>query len=190
MVYSMFGWLIGGNRGRSILVKEYIRPKEGDYILDLGCGPGDLVAYLPPVEYLGIDASDKYIQAARRRFAGKATFFCEQISTTTLKKTAYFDIVLALGLLHHLNDEEARQLFQVAMAALKPTGRLITLDGVFVENQSAMARWIISKDRGQYVRSKEDYLHLAAQVFPKISVNIRHDLLQIPYTHIILECTR
>jgi cyclopropane fatty-acyl-phospholipid synthase-like methyltransferase len=171
-----------------------VRPKFGDRILDIGCGPGDTLPYLPDVNYVGFDASQEYIKAAQMRYGNDrfacATFICQQVSTTTLKDSSCFDIVLAIGILHHLDDAEALQLFRLAQTALKPGGRLITFDGVFVEKQSPFARYIISRDRGQNVRTREGYLAIASQVFSQITVSIRHDLLRIPYTHIILECTR
>jgi hypothetical protein len=89
-----------------------------------------------------------------------------------------------------LDDTEALQLFWVANAALKPGGRVITIDGCFTPDQSPSARYVLSQDRGQNVRTKEGYLQIASQVFPVVDVSIRHDLLRIPYTHIILECTK
>ncbi len=189
-IYSLFKLIIGGSSSRTTLVREYVRPKCGDRILDIGCGPGDTLPYLPDVKYVGFDASQEYIKAAQTRYGVRATFICEQVSTTTLKEPSSFDIVLAIGILHHLDDAEALQLFHLAQAALKPGGRLITFDGVFVEKQSPFARYIISRDRGQNVRTKEGYLAIASQVFSNIAVTIRHDLLRIPYTHLILECTR
>lgn len=189
-MYSLFGWLLGGNRSRPIFVENYIRPQKGDRILDIGCGPGDLIPYLPEVEYLGFDLSEQYIEMAQKRFGNYATFRCERVSTSNLTQQSYFDLVLAVGILHHLDDDEALKLFQIAQTVLKPGGRLITFDGVFVDNQSPCAKWIISKDRGQNVRTKDGYIALASKIFPDISCNIRHDLLRIPYTHIILECTK
>lgn len=188
-VYSLFGVLVGGASYRQVLVRNYIRPQSGDRVLDIGCGPGDMFTYLSDVEYLGFDLSQKYIQSAQKRFGDRATFICESVTAKNLKQPCSFDIVLAMGILHHLDDAEAVQLFQLAKTALKPGGRLITFDGVFTDSQSPCARYIISKDRGQNVRTKDGYYQLAAQVFPQIAVNIRHDLLRIPYTHIILECT-
>jgi len=190
-VYRLFGQMITKTSGGSTtFLREYVRAKPSDRILDIGCGPGDIMQYMPDVEYVGFDASQEYIKAAQKRYAARATFICEQVSTKTLEEHSSFDIVLAMGILHHLDDAEALQLFHLAQAALKPGGRLLTIDPCFVEKQSPFAQYIISKDRGQNVRTKEGYVAIASQVFSNIAVSIRHDLLRIPYTHIILECIR
>jgi len=190
-IYSLFGLLVGGAHSNTSLVKEYIRPKAGDKLLDIGCGPAGILHYLPKyIEYTGFDASPQYIETAQKRYGHRATFICEQVNTTNLKEESHFDIVLAIGVLHHLDDAEALQLFKIAHAALKNGGRLITMDGVFVDNQSQVARWLISKDRGQNVRTQEGYLELASQVFSNITTDIRHNMLRIPYTHFFLECTK
>jgi SAM-dependent methyltransferase len=39
----------------------------GDSLLDLACGDGGLADYLPEIRYLGVDASEEMVEAARRR---------------------------------------------------------------------------------------------------------------------------
>lgn len=187
--YQLFWTVIGGPARSRTLVEEYIRPRPGNRILEIGCGPGTIVPYLPQSEYVGFDASPEYIARARKKFK-QATFICERVSQYTLPERDYFDLVLALGIVHHLDDSEAQQLFQIAHQALKPGGRLITLDGVWTDRQSSAARYLLAHDRGQFVRSEEAYVKIAGQVFNNINASIRDRLLRIPYTHIILECTR
>ncbi len=187
--YQLYFNLIGAPGRSRILVEEYIRPQPGDRILEIGCGPGTIIPYLPECEYVGFDLSEKYIAQARKRFP-KAKFVSERVGQYTLSERQYFDLVLALGIAHHLEDGEALQLFRVAHDALKPGGKLVTLDGVWTDSQSAAARYLLARDRGQFVRSEQDYVKIAAQVFSRIKASIRHDLLRIPYTHIILECLR
>ena len=67
---------------------------------------------------------------------------------------------------------------------------MITNDGCYAPGQSAAKRFLLSRDRGRYVRTEREYLELAARYFGKVKPNIREDVLRIPYTHLILECIR
>jgi hypothetical protein len=72
----------------------------------------------------------------------------------------------------------------------KPGATLVTVDGVWTTDQSRVAKYVLSRDRGRFVRTADAYQKLATSAFTRIQSNIRHDLLRIPYTRIILECTR
>jgi 2-polyprenyl-3-methyl-5-hydroxy-6-metoxy-1,4-benzoquinol methylase len=187
--YQLWWNLVGGPAWANVLVNEYIQPIAGGRILEIGCGSGTILRYLPQSEYLGFDLSSRYIELARRRFP-EAQFVCERVSQFSLAKQHSFDVVLALGIVHHLEDEEAQQLFRIAHDALKPGGKLVTVDGVWTCDQSAAARWLLARDRGEYVRSEPEYVSIASGVFGKVKPSVRHDLLRIPYTHMILECVR
>ena len=187
--YQFFFNAIGAPERSRTLVRDYIRPKPGDRILEIGCGPGTIVPYLPKTEYVGFDVSQEYVDQARGRFPD-SKFVCDRVSEFTLPNREYFDIVLALAILHHLDDTEALQLFRIAHGALRAGGKLVTLDGVWTDDQSRAARYVQSRDRGQFIRDEKGYVNLAAQVFTVIQPSIHHKLLRIPYTHIILECVR
>jgi len=67
---------------------------------------------------------------------------------------------------------------------------MITNDGCYVPGQSQTKRFLLSRDRGRYVRTESQYLELAREYFDEVRPNIREDVLRIPYTHLILECIR
>jgi len=187
--YQSFWHAIGGDERNRALLRDYIRPVPGDCVLDIGCGPGTMVPYLQDAEYVGLDVSAEYVEKARRRFP-QARFICQSVGEYDQVEPNYFDVVLALGVLHHLDDSEALTLFRIARDAMKPGARLVTLDGVWTDHQSQVVKYLLSRDRGRFVRSEAGYRELAAKVFSKIESSVRHDLLRIPYTVVILTCVR
>jgi cyclopropane fatty-acyl-phospholipid synthase-like methyltransferase len=188
-VYESFWHAVGGPKRNRTLVRDYIRPNVGDRILDIGCGPGMIVPYLPSSEYVGLDASADYIDRARRRFP-QMKFVCQRVSQCDVVERNYFDVVLALGIVHHLDDAEALTLFRIAHDAMKPGGKLVTVDGAWTENQSHATKYLLSRDRGRFIRDERGYVDLASKVFSKIKASTRQDLLRIPYTSMILVCQR
>ncbi len=188
VAYRLFGRLVGGG-ARATFVRDYLRPQPGDRVLDLGCGPGDLLAALPPCEYVGVDLDPNYVAAAQARYGDRGTFRCEPAEAVVEVEPASFDLVVMTGLLHHLDDDQAAAVLAVARKALRPGGRLVTLDGCFVPGQSRLARWMLRRDRGKFVRDQRAYLRLAEAAFPAVAPHVRHDLMRVGYTHLILVCT-
>ncbi len=188
--YKLYHSLIGANYRSRVLVSEYIRPKPSDRILDIGCGPGTMLPFLPQCQYLGVDANPAYIALAQQRYGDRGEFICERVSQHSVEQLGAFDIVLALGLVHHLDDSEAKDLFRLGYTALKPGGRVVTNDGCYAPGQSTAERFLLSRDRGQFVRTQEQYLALAHSCFQEVHAHLREDVLRIPYTHLILECVR
>jgi SAM-dependent methyltransferase len=185
--YRCFQRLLGGSFHRRF-VNEYVRPRRACRVLDVGCGPADVLACLPDADYVGVDNNPDYIDAARRRFGHRGRFICQDIRHDVLPQLGAFDLILVIAVLHHLSDDESRKLLQMAASALKPDGRLVTLDGCYVAGQSRVARRLLSWDRGRFVRTQAGYVRLAKHVFPEVAVAIRHDLLRVPYTHIVMQC--
>jgi SAM-dependent methyltransferase len=189
-VYDCSQWLIGAKQARSIVSSRFIKSKNGDRVLDIGCGTAEIRRFLSDVEYFGIDPNRSYIRAAKSRFRDvpRCTFLCATIDEIVLSALPKFDIVLAISVLHHLNDEEVVRLAKLAKAALKVNGRLVTLDPCYIDGQSPIAKFLISRDRGQHVRDAEGYHTLLSQVFESIRRDVRRDLVRFPYTHLVMEC--
>lgn len=186
--YHGFALLLGARASRAEVVRRYVRPRPGDLVLDCGCGPGEFLEHLPDVEYVGIDLDERYVAEARRRFGGRATFRLGPVGLSTMREEGRYDLVLAMGLLHHLDDGTVREFFRLARRVLKPTGRLVTLDPCYSSGQSRVARLVIDMDRGEHVRSVEEWPPLVEEAFPAVRIHVRHDLLRIPYTHLIMDC--
>jgi SAM-dependent methyltransferase len=187
--YSLLMWVVGSSSFRRALVSQYLRVRPGDRVLDIGCGPADILDLMPDVRYVGIDSNPTYIEAARRRYGDRAEFHCVDAQEADLPAES-FDVVSVIALLHHLDDDDAETVFKRASGALVDSGRMVTLDNALREGQSRLARWMIERDRGASVRKTDGYARLAEPYFESVRRTTREDLLRIPYTHAILECER
>jgi cyclopropane fatty-acyl-phospholipid synthase-like methyltransferase len=162
--------------------------------MDIGCGPADMISYLPDSigEYVGFDMNPAYIESAKKRWKTKTNcrFLCQKVEDAEILEQGCYDIVLALGIVHHLNDNEALSMFNTAYQALRLGGALITWDSVYVANQPWFVKWLISKDRGKAVRTVEGYKRLAARYFDDVEGQVLHDRLRIPYTILLMRCQK
>jgi SAM-dependent methyltransferase len=157
-------------------------------ILDLGCGTAEILAALPAdITYVGYDMSPEYIGAARTRFAGRGIFHCRSLEQTEVETLERFDLVMGIGVLHHLDDSTARHFMRIAKAALRPGGRIYTLDPCFTPRQNPIARFLISRDRGQHVRDPQGYLALLQGLAVEVDGEVAHQAW-IPYTHWNMQC--
>jgi SAM-dependent methyltransferase len=184
--YRLTQAAVGADRFRRIISAEYLRATSTDRILDIGCGTGDIVEHMTFADYVGLDPNPRYIAAAKERDAPHTTFVCsgvEQAPEVASSRT----LVIAIGVLHHLDDEAASALIELACRSLAPRGRFVAVDPGLVEGQPWFARQLIVRDRGANVRTPESTRELVTPVFPRTRVHIRDDLLRVPYTHLVVE---
>ena len=115
--YSAHGRFVT-DLGANIL--EWLDPKPGEEILDLGCGDGVLTAQIADrgAHVLGVDASPEMVDAARNR--GIAA---QVIDATQLPFHRKFDAVFSNAALHWIHDQPA--LLRGVANALKPGGRFV-----------------------------------------------------------------
>jgi SAM-dependent methyltransferase len=170
---------------------ELLKIRPGDRILDIGCGPADILAYLPNnIEYHGYDLNEGYIAAAKLRYGNRGSFTVGTVSANAVADLGTFDLVMSIGVLHHLADGQAEIVFASALQVLRPGGRIITCDGAYVKGQHPIARILLALDRGRHVRRPDDYLAFALRHFPDAKAAVFHDFMAIPYTHCIVEACR
>jgi SAM-dependent methyltransferase len=189
-VYEAAQRLLGSPRVRREFVTTYVRPEPGARVLDIGCGPGDLRGWLPEVRYVGFDLNPHYIESARARFGDRGEFFVGDVAAVDREELGQFDIVIAKGVLHHLDDASARRLFALAAAVLVPEGRIATIDPALTTTQSRAARFVVRRDRGLNVRTPDGYAALGRTAFDAARVEQHHHLLRVPYTHVAMVCER
>lgn len=106
------------------LFARYI--KDGDNVLDIGCGNGRLNLLLKDkrVTYTGIDQSSELIAIAQQKFLD-AMFMHADMRELPLPD-ASFDIIFCIAAFHHLPDDASRlQALSEMKRVLKPRGKII-----------------------------------------------------------------
>ena len=147
-------------------------------VADIGCGPADILRYVNrgerPAFYLGLDISDRYLDAARGRAkrAGIDADFLRldldrlpfdsavQEQLVDALDRAQATRVLLLGVIHHIDDAAAATTLSLVHRA--PTVRaLVTQDVVMLPGPS-LNNYLAARDRGQHVRDEAGYDALAS----------------------------
>lgn len=191
-VYRRFQALLGGPAAVARFVNEYVRPAPGSRLLDIGCGAGSLLEYLPPaVGYVGFDINAASIEAAQRRYGDRGQFFCARVGQEPPQiDESPFDVVVAIALLHHLSDADVHHLLRTAWRVLAAGGAFVSIDGTLHEGQSWPSRLMARLDRGSEVRSPEGYRQLVEPHFQHVESWIRTDLLAVPYSYCIIRAVK
>lgn len=177
---------LGADRAITRYVNEVLQPAPGMKMLDVGCGPANILPYLPPLDYTGIDLNEKHIDSARRRYGNGERFIVGNAAVDLKPKEKQFDLINVSALLHHITDDEAISLFASLTALVKPSGRIATIDNVWLPKQRVAARLANHLDSGTNIRTPEGYLRLLNGTGLDVHTLIWNDLLRIPYDHFIM----
>src|SRR5437764_12083114 len=95
VVYAIAQRLSAGQHARRMLARDFLRVRPGARVLDIGCGPGSMLACLAGnFDYVGYDASAEYIRHASRRFGRRGRFVCGTVDEDVREGDGSFDWVL------------------------------------------------------------------------------------------------
>jgi SAM-dependent methyltransferase len=192
LIYRLANLLFTNRKFQRWFIDDVIAVRSGQKLVDIGCGPADLLDGLPAkIEYVGVDISSAYIEAARTRYGVRGVFVDGSIGQWKQDvRCRNADVAVAYGLLHHLDDDEATEILIFAREILKPGGRLVLVEPCYLLWQSGWSRWMMGQDRGRNVRSENQWKALLRQVFPDAATNIITNGNRLGYTHLIGSCTK
>lgn len=184
-IFSLFQKLIATDRIKLLLVQN-AKLKPGFKVLDVGCGFGNLLEFLPKnISYVGIDISQNYINYVKKRYNSKGRFICADVTKLGLNREK-FDVIFINSLFHHLPNNDVEKLLKSLLDLIKKETVVVSADNVYLKNQSFLSRFITSSDRGKHIRDKEGYLDLTKKYFPKVNYKIVSNLINIPIHQIFM----
>lgn len=168
-VFDGLRWILeGGYHGHETVFQQELNPvataSSSAGILDLGCGTGLHAARFCSEQYHGIDLSDAYIKAARRKHP-TYSFECADARKLPFAD-GHFHTVLISGVLHHLNDNDALSVLKEAARVLSPDGRVVIWEDIpTVGPWNFVGALIHRLDQGQWIRTPASYRQLIDQSF-------------------------
>lgn len=192
VVYNAWQFFVGGKKARTTIAQKYIKAKPGESVLDIGCGTGSLFELMgKDVNYVGYDISEKYIDFAKNKYKDcpNARFYCTKVNEMELYEKD-FDVVIAIGILHHLDDNEAARVVELAFKHLREGGRFVLMEPAWIDNQNSVAKFMLQIDRGKAIRKVEGYTKLFEPYFKSYTAVIDSNLFNVPYTSCIIEAIR
>lgn len=155
--YSAFKDLLDAQSAQKHRIAQHYRIPDGARVLDVGCGPADLLALLPPCDYTGVDLNPEHIAKTKARYGSSGRFECRDVADLTSDTDARFDRILFSGLLHHLDDPVAQALLDTCKSLLAPGGRIVRHEPLYVQGQHWFAKLMKDRDSGQNIRTEPQY---------------------------------
>lgn len=136
-LYDGLIWLkfLGQARKLRALPVNLAAIKQGERVLDVGCGTGDVTLAAarrtgPAGAVYGIDAATEMIEVARRkarRMGRNVKFQVEAVEALSFEDGS-FDVVLSSLMMHHLPGDLKQRALNEIRRVLKPGGRLVIVD--------------------------------------------------------------
>lgn len=165
---------------------------QGKSVLEIGCGPGTWYPYLgATANYVGIDWNANHIDAANRQYASPtARFVCADLGDPQFRDSiGPFDVVIGMGILHHLDDPVVDGVAANLATLLGPQGRYIGVEPVLHDRQNPVARFLKAIDSGKNIRRETGYRSLLSSHFDHVDTRIRTDMMRVPYSHCFLSAS-
>ena len=178
----------GGFFGARIkAIADYLTLRPGMRVIDIGCGPGHILQYLPEgIDYTGFDIDETYIAYARRSFGHLGTFHCRYFDAAAAREFAGTDLVMMNGVsAPYRRRGPAVDARQHPRRPERATAFCSRLDACYREGQSR-GREMAARQRSRRIRPRPRRLYqVLGRAFAKVKLAIRDDLSRLPYTFVI-----
>jgi predicted TPR repeat methyltransferase len=183
--YDLFQSAVGATKTRKFLIDVISVWENPKNVIDLGCGTGFSIPRLSNTHaYLGVDFSRKYLNVASAIPTEIDTSFLQADLGDPLWANGLFfsepQVVMAMGLFHHLNNSQMQNLFGVLAKMLPSGSSIVSIDPVITTSSSRVARWVANNDRGKFIRTPEELREITKTLGFSSNLRVFKNQIRIP----------
>lgn len=171
-------------------IKSIIAKSPDAEVLSLGSGDGYTELQLSPfvhsvtaIELSDIAVKNSVERTIRQNISNVVFLAGDVLAFPDLLPDRQFDVILALGFLHHLSDEEIVIVIKTVQHALRPGGLFISIDPNRYR-AAGLFKWMVSGLIKKYHTSDER--ELAPQVIRRICLRNKFKQVKIAYLDFFL----
>ena len=150
------------------------QPVQSESILDVGCGLGNLIPFLPSyLDYLGLDLSKDMLHQAQDFFPEKT--FSHKDATNFLISNRFFNYVISISMFIHLTEKQARD-------ALRCMWDHLDIGGTLVFGMETNGDSVTKRESGLIIRNQsvENVLAMLNDVIP-VKYRVHYQYQRIVY---------
>jgi ubiquinone/menaquinone biosynthesis C-methylase UbiE len=141
--------------------------REGERVLDLGCGNGRFSQCLEKTDYTGIDFSEELIKEAKKRFPQKRFLVANVLKLPFKEK--FFDKVYSIAVIHQIPSHEKRiEVLQETKRVLKEGGKAFFTVWNMDEETKKSSREISADGKEVFLKRKRYYYLFKKEEFSSL----------------------
>ena len=148
---------------RKRIINHLARGSNFESVLDAGCGTGILARLFSSKQYYGVDVDRGAVSYARKANPGYK-FAVGDLTNFTSNRS--FDLVLVVGVLHHLEKVESEKYLQFISTHSRKNVRIIIIEAIPPIKKWNLPGFLLRYfDKGKFVRTRSDYKKMIEKKF-------------------------
>lgn len=148
---------------KRVIKNEFLLTLNYGKTLDVPCGTGEFCMLFGANSYIGIDISQKYVDYAIKKYP--RTFYCRNALENGFE-TSYFDNIIMIGFLHHLDKELVYEALKETARVLKKNGKMLLIEDAPTRSKlNYIGKCLQRYDIGDNIRPAEYYQDILSENF-------------------------
>lgn len=145
------------------IIHNELNVKNGISILDIGSGTGTISPLFSKCNYVGIDIDGKLIEFSKRNYP----FLFKKMDAQKLNfPDNSFDMVMVLGVIHHLNDRQSVKVLKNVKRVLKKRGLVLIVEAIPpLSKYNFVGHLLRNLDEGHNIRRLKEYENIFKKFF-------------------------